>query len=84
MPAHKSAAPNQAVRSTPPGAIFIRGFNMWVGVSHAGYTVRDELPIMLLLFAFRSTRGGRAFGSVESHVSVPALAAEALPEHVAS
>ena len=26
------------------------GFNMWVGVSHAGYTVRDELPIMLLLF----------------------------------
>lgn len=26
-------------------------FNLWVGVSHAGYSVRDELPIMLLLFA---------------------------------
>lgn len=27
------------------------GFNLWVGVSHAGYSVREELPIMLLLFA---------------------------------
>ena len=27
------------------------GFNMWVGVSQAGYSVREELPIMLLLFA---------------------------------
>ncbi|TAG75561.1 MAG: hypothetical protein EAZ24_10080 [Burkholderiales bacterium] len=26
-------------------------FNMWVGVSQAGYSVREELPIMLLLFA---------------------------------
>lgn len=26
-------------------------FNMWVGVSHAGYSLREELPIMLLLFA---------------------------------
>jgi hypothetical protein len=25
-------------------------FNLWVGVSHAGYSVREELPIMLLLF----------------------------------
>lgn len=25
--------------------------NMWLGVSKAGYTVRDELPIFLLLFA---------------------------------
>jgi len=25
-------------------------FNMWVGVSHAGYSVREELPIMLMLF----------------------------------
>ena len=27
------------------------GFNMWVGVNRAGYSVREELPIMLLLFA---------------------------------
>jgi len=26
-------------------------FNMWVGISHAGYSFREELPIMLLLFA---------------------------------
>jgi cytochrome oxidase assembly protein ShyY1 len=24
---------------------------MWVGVTHAGYTVRDELPILLIVFA---------------------------------
>ena len=27
------------------------GFNMWVGVSRAGYPVADELPILLLVFA---------------------------------
>lgn len=26
-------------------------FNLWVGISHAGYSMRAELPIMLLLFA---------------------------------
>jgi hypothetical protein len=26
-------------------------FNMWVGISQAGYSLREELPIMLLLFA---------------------------------
>ena len=25
-------------------------FNLWVGVSHAGYSVLEELPILLLLF----------------------------------
>jgi hypothetical protein len=24
--------------------------NLWVGVSHAGYSVRDELPILLVVF----------------------------------
>jgi hypothetical protein len=27
------------------------GFNMWVGVSRAGYSVGEEMPIFLLLFA---------------------------------
>jgi hypothetical protein len=27
------------------------GFNMWVGVSKAGYAVTEELPVLLLLFA---------------------------------
>jgi hypothetical protein len=26
-------------------------FNMWVGVSKAGYSVTEELPVLLLLFA---------------------------------
>jgi hypothetical protein len=26
-------------------------FNLWVGVSRAGYSFREELPIMLTLFA---------------------------------
>ena len=25
--------------------------NMWIGVSRAGYSIADELPILLLLFA---------------------------------
>ena len=28
----------------------LTGFNMWVGVSKAGYSVTEELPILLLLF----------------------------------
>ncbi len=27
------------------------GFNLWVGVSKAGYSFSEELPIMLLLFS---------------------------------
>ncbi|UTH72802.1 hypothetical protein [Chromobacterium sp. IIBBL 290-4] len=26
------------------------GVNMWMGVSHAGYSAREELPIFLLVF----------------------------------
>jgi hypothetical protein len=29
--------------------------NMWLGVSRAGYSVRDEAPIFLLVFAIPST-----------------------------
>ncbi|MCW5620898.1 MAG: hypothetical protein KIS79_07330 [Burkholderiales bacterium] len=28
----------------------LTGFNMWVGVAKAGYSVAQELPILLLLF----------------------------------
>ncbi len=30
--------------------LIVAGFNMWVGVSRAGYSVADELPIFLLIF----------------------------------
>jgi hypothetical protein len=28
--------------------------NMWIGVSHAGYSFRDELPIFLVIFVLPS------------------------------
>lgn len=28
----------------------LTGFNLWVGVNKAGYSVAEELPIMLLLY----------------------------------
>ena len=31
--------------------LLIAGFNMWVGVARAGYSLTDELPIFLLIFA---------------------------------
>ncbi len=31
--------------------VVISAFNLWVGVSKAGYTFGDELPIFLLIFA---------------------------------
>jgi len=32
--------------------------NLWVGVTKAGYSVRDELPIMLLVFAVPAVVAG--------------------------
>lgn len=34
-----------------PAWLLVAAANMWVGVTHAGYTVRDEAPILLLVFA---------------------------------
>lgn len=30
--------------------LLVAGFNMWVGVARAGYSVAEELPIFLLIF----------------------------------
>jgi len=32
--------------------------NMWVGVAKAGYSVRDELPILLIVFAVPAALAG--------------------------
>jgi hypothetical protein len=37
---------DMVVRGCVPGRHL---FNFWVGVSHAGYAVREELPILLLI-----------------------------------
>jgi hypothetical protein len=34
-----------------PVWLLIASVNMWVGVTHAGYTVRQEAPILVLVFA---------------------------------
>ena len=31
--------------------LIVAGFNMWLGVSRAGYSVAEELPIFLVIFA---------------------------------
>lgn len=32
--------------------------NLWVGVHHAGYTVREELPILLIVFLVPAALAG--------------------------
>ena len=34
-----------------PVWLLVAAANMWVGVSHAGYSVREEFPILLGVFA---------------------------------
>lgn len=49
-------APSYPSAPTIATAVFLAawlaltGFNLWVGVSRAGYSVGEELPILLLLF----------------------------------
>ena len=31
--------------------LVVSGFNLWVGVTKAGYTLNEEFPIFLLIFA---------------------------------
>lgn len=48
---HVPSAPNWAVALGLALWLAATGANMWLGVSKAGYSVADELPILLLLFA---------------------------------
>ncbi len=43
-----------------PAWLLIAGINMWVRVHHAGYSVREELPILLLVFAVPAVMAGIA------------------------
>ena len=40
-----------AAKAFVPAWLAVAAANMWVGVSHAGYSVREELPILLIVFA---------------------------------
>lgn len=39
-----------AAKAFVPVWLGMAAINMWVGVTHAGYTVRQEAPILLLVF----------------------------------
>jgi len=41
-----------------PVWLAVAAINMWVGVSHAGYTVRQEAPILLLVFGVPAVIAG--------------------------
>ena len=43
-----------------PAWMAIAEVNLWVGVHHAGYSMREELPIMLLVFAVPAIAAGTA------------------------
>lgn len=45
-----SAALVLAVKVFVPVWLVVTVVNLWVGVVHAGYTVREELPILLINF----------------------------------
>lgn len=49
-----------AAKAFVPAWLVVAGVNMWVGVSHAGYTVRQESPILLLVFAVPALAAGIA------------------------
>ncbi len=43
-----------------PVWLAVSAVNMWVGVTKAGYSVRDELPILLVIFAIPAVLAGLA------------------------
>lgn len=55
-----SAGMALAAKAFVPVWLLIACINMWVGVTHAGYTVRQELPILLLVFAVPAVVAGIA------------------------
>lgn len=46
-----SAGMALAGKAFVPAWLLIAALNMWVGVQHADYSVREEAPIFLLVFA---------------------------------
>lgn len=43
-----------------PVWLFVAIANLWVGVSHAGYSVREEFPILLIVFLVPAAMAGVA------------------------
>ncbi len=45
-----AAALALAAKAFIPVWLVVALINMWVGVTHAGYSVREELPILVIVF----------------------------------
>lgn len=45
-----STAMALAAKAFMPVWLVVAGANLWVGVAHAGYSLREELPILLIVF----------------------------------
>jgi hypothetical protein len=54
---HFPSAPNVALALGLGLWLAATGTNMWIGVSKAGYSVADELPVFLLLFLIPAVAG---------------------------
>lgn len=52
------AAMALAAKAFMPVWLLVALVNMWVGVTHAGYSVRDELPILLVVFGIPAAVAG--------------------------
>lgn len=55
-----SAAMVLAAQVFLPAWALVAATNMWVGVAHAGYSVREEFPILLVVFAVPTALAGLA------------------------
>jgi hypothetical protein len=49
-----------AAKAFMPAWLLVAAVNMWVGVAHAGYSAREEFPILLLVFAVPAVVAGFA------------------------
>ncbi|MFT7772405.1 hypothetical protein [Roseateles sp.] len=49
-----------AAKAFVPAWALVACINMWVGVTHAGYTVRQEAPILVLVFVMPALLAGLA------------------------
>jgi hypothetical protein len=47
-----------AAKAFVPVWLLVTAINMWVGVSLAGYSAREEFPILLLVFAVPAIAAG--------------------------
>lgn len=47
-----------AAKAFVPAWLLVAAINMWLGVAHAGYSAREEFPILLLVFAVPAIAAG--------------------------